>query len=256
MKTVTYLINLDSSNERLNTATEQLNAVNWPFERISAYDGRGKQLSEFADYDDTKARKNLGRSLLNSEIGCYLSHYQCAEKFLTTDADYLIVLEDDLKITPEFKQIMDATLAYLDSHPDLDWYLVNLASKKKKLGHDITTLEGHSLWHAFYFPIRGLGLIWSRQGAAEFVATGKPISMPVDIFFQNWLSANGKGLGIWPAPVRPLGIDSDILGSVTEQNIERKDREKRDASYNVKKQLRMLKNKTSALKHLASAKAK
>ncbi|MUG31810.1 glycosyltransferase family 25 protein [Psychrobacter sanguinis] len=256
MKTVTYLINLDSSKERLNKATEQLNAVDWPFERISAYDGRGKQLSDFEDYDDNAARKQLGRRLLNSEIGCYLSHYKCAEQFLQTDADYLVVLEDDLKITSEFKKIIDATLAYLHEHPELDWYLVNLASKKKKLAHDITMLEGHSLWHAFYFPIRGLGLIWSRQGAAEFVAKGKSIYMPVDIFFQNWLSTNGKGLGVWPAPVRPLGIDSDILGSVTEQNIERKDREKRDASYNFKKQMRMLKNKSTAMKHLASAKAK
>ena len=46
MKVVTYLINLDGSQERLERATQQLNQVNWPFERFSAVDGRGKDLTE------------------------------------------------------------------------------------------------------------------------------------------------------------------------------------------------------------------
>ena len=250
MKTLTYLINLDGSDKRLERSTQQLNHIDWSFERVSAYDGRGKTLSEFKDYDDQQARKNLGRSLLNAEIGCYLSHYQCAQKFLDTDADMLVVLEDDMKMAESFKPVIDQTLAYLHANPNLDWYLVNIAAKKKKLAKDITTLDAHTLWHAYYFPIRGLGLIWSRKGAEEFVKHGKPITMPVDIFFQRWLSQNGKGLGVWPAVISPMGIDSDILGTQATQNIQRKEKEGRDSSYNLKKQKRMIKDKVSAVKNL------
>ena len=98
MKVVTYLINLDGSDQRLASATAQLNQAGWDFSRFSAYDGRGKALSEFENYDDLAAQKILGRSLMNSELGCYLSHYGCAEKFLETDADYLVVLEDDIEV--------------------------------------------------------------------------------------------------------------------------------------------------------------
>lgn len=250
MKTITYLINLDGSEARLASATEQLDQIDWPFERISAFDGRGKSLSSFEDYDDNQTRKNLGRSLLSSEIGCYLSHYNCAQQFLETDADILVVLEDDMKISADFKTIVNQTLDFLYTHQDLDWYLVNIAAKKKKLAKDITTFNEHSLWHAYYFPIRGLGLIWSRQGAQSFVDNGKPIAMPVDIFFQRWLSENGKGLGVWPSLVKPLGIDSDILGTEAAQNIKRKDKEGRDLSYNLKKQRRMMQDKAAALKNL------
>lgn len=254
MKTLTYLINLDGSDARLESATKQLEQINWPFERISAYDGRGKDLTDFVDYDDKQARKNLGRSLLNAEIGCYLSHYQCAQKFLKTDADILVVLEDDLKMSDNFETIVNGVLEYLHNHSELDWYLINIAAKKKKLATDITTINNHSLWHAYYFPIRGLGLIWSRKGAEAFVRKGKPISMPVDIFFQRWLSQNGKGLGVWPALISPLGIDSDILGTQATENIQRKEKEGRDTSYNLKKQKRMLKDKVSAIKHLITTK--
>lgn len=250
MKTLTYLINLDGSDTRLESATQQLEQIDWPFERIPAYDGRGKELSDFVDYDDFQARKNLGRGLLSSEIGCYLSHYNCAEQFLQTDADFLVVLEDDMTLSTSFKTIVNETLAFLYAHPTLDWYLINLAAKKKKLARDIVSFDKHTLWHAYYFPIRGLGLIWSRKGAEAFIAAAKPISMPVDIFFQQWLSDNGKGLGVWPALVQPLGLDSDILGTEASQNIKRKDKENRDLSYNIKKQKRMWQNKTTAVANL------
>lgn len=250
MKVITYLINLEGSSERLERATEQLKQLNWPFERFAAYDGRGKELSHFQQHDDAKTRQFLGRSLLNAELGCYLSHFGCAEKFLKTDADYLVVLEDDMKIADNFKTELEQILNYLDQHSDLDWYLINIAAKKKKFSRDIVTHNGTSLWHAFYFPIRGLGLIWSRKGAEEFVKSGQKITAPVDIFFQNWLSQNGKGLGVWPALVKPAGLDSDILGTVATQGIARKEKENRDASYDFKKQKRMWKDRMYALKHM------
>lgn len=249
MKVETYLINLEGSDERLARATAQLQVVNWPFERFAAYDGRGKALSSFENYDDQLTQQTLGRRLLNSELGCYLSHYGCAEKFLQSDADYLVVLEDDMKITDDFKKSVDDVLAYLDTHQDLDWYLINLAAKKKKLAKDIVKLNEFTLWHAYYFPIRGLGLIWSRKGAEAFVAQGKTMSMPVDIFFQTWLSKNGKGLGVWPAFVKPAGLDSDILGTVATQGISRKEKENRDGSYGFKKQKRMWRDRMYALRH-------
>ncbi|MCO8100048.1 glycosyltransferase family 25 protein [Acinetobacter indicus] len=254
MKVVTYLINLDGSHERLKCATQQLESVNWSFERFSAVDGRGKALTEFVNYDDQGAQQILGRSLMNSELGCYLSHYTCAEKFLNTEADYLVVLEDDMQIDPDFKAKLGDLLEYLDHHKELDWYLINIAAKKKKLSKDITQIEDMSLWHAFYFPIRGLGLIWSRRGAEAFIEAGRTMTMPVDIFFQTWLSKNGKGLGVWPALVRPAGLDSDILGTVASQGISRKEKEKRSFSYGFKKQKRMWRDRYYALKHLVAAK--
>lgn len=254
MKVVTYLINLDGSHERLDRATKQLADVHWPFERFSAVDGRGKDLTEFANYDNQGANDVLGRRLMNSELGCYLSHYGCVEKFLTTDADYLVVLEDDMKINQDFKAKLGAVLEYLDRHKELDWYLINIAAKKKKLAKDITQMGDMDLWHAFYFPIRGLGLVWSRQGAEAFIQAGKIMTMPVDIFFQTWLSKNGKGLGVWPALVRPAGLDSDILGTVAAQGVSRKEKENRELSYGLKKQKRMWRDKWHAVKHLVVSK--
>lgn len=249
MKVLTYLINLDGSHERLESAKKQLDQIAWEFERFPAFDGRGKNLADFERYDDAQARSILGRSLLNSEIGCYLSHYNCVVKFLQTDADFLVVLEDDMQLSPDFKAITSQLLDFLYTQNDLEWYLVNIAAKKKKLAQDISQFHNHTLWHAYYFPVLGLGLVWSRKGAEEFIEKGKTITMPVDVFFQGWLSANGKGLGVWPALVTPTDMESDIWSEAKAQNIERKELENRHWSYSLKKKKRMLKNKSHALKH-------
>ena len=254
MKVVTYLINLDGSHERLECAKQQLNDIDWVFEKFSAFDGRGKALSSFENYDDQQAKKLMGRSLLSSEIGCYLSHYNCALKFLESDADYLIVLEDDMQLSTNFKKTILPLLDYLFSNRHLEWSLVNIAANKKKLARDIIEINNHTLWHAYYFPVLGLGLVWSRKGAEEFIEKGKIITMPVDVFFQRWLSGNGNGLGVSPALVTPTDMDSDIWSEAAAQNIKRRELENRDWSYSIKKKKRILQNKSAAIKNLYSFK--
>lgn len=57
-------------------------------------------------------------------------------------------------------------------------------------------------------------------------------------------------VGVWPAFVKPAGLDSDILGTVATQGISRKDKENRDSSYGFKKQKRMWRDRMYAFKHL------
>lgn len=254
MKVQTYLINLDGSHERLENAKQQLDSIDWSFERFPAFDGRGKPLSSFENYDDQQARQALGRSLLNSEIGCYLSHYHCVLAFLESDADYLIVLEDDMQLSDDFKSVTPQLLDFLYTNKNLEWHVINIAANKKKLAKDITQINNHTLWRAYYFPILGLGLIWSRKGAAEFIEKGKTITMPVDVFFQNWLSQNTKGLGVWPALVTPTDMESDIWSEAKAKNIQRKELENRDWSYSLKKKKRILHNKSIAIKNSYSHK--
>jgi glycosyl transferase family 25 len=66
------------------------------------------------------------------------------------------------------------------------------------------------------------------------------------------LSKNGKGLGVWQPFVKPAGLDSDILGTVATQGIQRKELENRDSSHGLKKQKRMWRDRFYAIRHLLS----
>jgi len=231
MKAITYLINLDGSDERLKNASEILASQNIDFIRFPAVDGRGKALTEFKDYNDKKAKQVMGRSLLSGEIGCYLSHVGCVERFLASDADYLIVLEDDMQLHNNYKNTIDKILNYLDQNKRINWNLINIGPKKKKIFTEVASFNSHTLLHAYYFPIRTIGLIWSRQGAQEFLEQGREIFMPIDNYLQYWLSRNSKGLSIWKPLVRPSGFES-----VIDKN--RSKKKKSSLSLSMKKQIR------------------
>src|SRR6056297_1087658 len=95
------LINLDGSDDRLETASRALRAADIEFTRLSAFDGRALDMSSFAAYDATAARHYMGRELVGGEIGCYMSHLAAAQAFLDTDAEACLVLEDDIAPPPD-----------------------------------------------------------------------------------------------------------------------------------------------------------
>lgn len=81
-----------------------------------------------------------------------------AFKILASDADYLIVLEDDMKLANDFKTTLDKVLEYLDTNKVFNWNLINIGPKKKKICNLIQSFQGHELLHAYYFLFVRLAL--------------------------------------------------------------------------------------------------
>lgn len=247
-----YVVNLDGSDKRFADTQEQLDNAGLAFTRISAVDGRGKALTDFSDYDDAEAKKRMGRSLISSEIGCYLSHIRCLERFLQTTSDYLIVFEDDIELAEDARSTINQVMEYLEDNQHLDWYVINISARKKKLYRPLSTFNNHTLNKAFYFPILCLGMIWSRRGAEEFLKRHLPITMPIDNTLQSWLSKNGKGLSIYPPLAVSRGVESEIDGVAVTQGKKRNSKSDRHVLYTFRKQRRLLQDKTNALKNMVT----
>lgn len=211
MNLVTYLINLDGSNDRLESARQQLNHANMSFIRVPAFDGRNLDSKSIPEYDENKALAHMGRTLKGGELGCYFSHLDCARRFLATEADYAVVLEDDLQITANALDIIKEVLTWLELQQS-DWYLLHLAAERQKIMTPLHEVLGYKLVHAHYFPVRTTGLVWSRQGAQTFVEQHNRIYAPVDNYFRFWLTRNNKGLSLVPPLVVANGAESLIDG--------------------------------------------
>lgn len=84
-----YIINLDRSPERLNKIKPQCEGLNCI--RISAIDG--SQINK-NDYNQILKKKNM----TPNTMACFLSHIKCLNEFMKTQQDYIIVIEDDVKL--------------------------------------------------------------------------------------------------------------------------------------------------------------
>lgn len=244
MELTTLLINLDDSTERLARAQADLDAVGIPFQRVSAYDARQKNPLDIPGYDESKSLGYMGRKLKGGELGCYMSHLECAKLFLASDAQYAVVLEDDMTIAAkDAKQVIQDALEWLEGQ-SFEWYLINIGSQKRKIFTPINSFDGHQLSRAHYFPMTTTGLIWSRAGAEAFVRSYKPIFAPVDNYFRHWLTDNNKGLSIFPPIVVPSGAESEIDGTAAKRKTTG-----RSPLHGLLKQRRLWGDKIKALSH-------
>lgn len=247
MKTDVYLINLDSSVERLKQADTELKKYNITYQRIPAIDGRRLNVNDYKNYDSQRAYQLMGRDLLGAEIGCYLSHLRCIERFLASDADYVIVLEDDLFLKSDLQKISQQVLVWLKSN-NLDWYTINLAANKRKISKSLYQLGNFNLLKAYYFPVLTLGLIWSRQGAERFYQDYQMISAPIDVTLQSWLTKNSKGLSMYPELVLANDVQSDI-DPTQNLNTKTKHIDNPRIGKRIPRQKRMWSNKYIAIKN-------
>ncbi|ABL70841.1 glycosyltransferase family 25 protein [Paracoccus denitrificans] len=242
-----YLINLDGSDERLRSATRQLDEAGIPFERVPAFDGRALRIEEFPDYDPAGAMAYMGRPLRGGEIGCYLSHLDCARRFLDSGAEYGVVFEDDMQLKPGFAKGLRILSDWLDRH-DRDWDLINIGAGQHKIFTPVMGFEvagrHHDLTRAHYFPMTTTGLIWSRQGAETFVSTHRRITAGVDNHFRHWLTRSDRGLAVWPPLVTTTGVESQI-----EDGKGKRSASGRHPLYGLIKQRRQLINKLIAWRH-------
>lgn len=248
MQLPVYLINLDGSEERLRSASRQLDEAGVGFERVPAFDGRALRIEEFPDYDPVGAMAYMGRPLRGGEIGCYLSHLDCARRFLDSGAEYGVVLEDDMQLEPGFAEGLRILADWLDRH-ECDWDLINIGANRHKIFTPLMSFDAggqaHELTRAHYFPMTTTGLIWSRQGAAVFVRGHGRIFAAVDNYFRYWLTRSDRGLAVWPPLVTTTGAESEISAAVGA---------KRSASgrhplYGLIKQRRLMGDKLIAWRH-------
>jgi glycosyl transferase family 25 len=257
MKIEYYLINLDDNKDRLLSSTKQLQKFNISATRIPAFDGRKLNLETYPPYNAPRALKYMGRQLVGGEIGCYMSHIRCAEAFLASDAEFAVILEDDFKIEINLPEIISKALYWLQNKKDVEWHLINIGNEKIKLSTQLHNFksenQSYSLRRAFYFPMTTTGLIWNRKGAKEFLEQPLDLFAPVDNFFRYWLTNSGKGLAFAPQLVSTTGDESTIDGSSV--NKKRKNIN-RAPLYGLVKQRRLIKEKITALKHLALSKLK
>ncbi|WP_299017011.1 glycosyltransferase family 25 protein [uncultured Photobacterium sp.] len=122
-----FVINLESSTERREHISNQMNALGVNYHFFSAVDGRKKPHPLFEMYNDKLSQLYRGKSLSRGQLGCYASHYLLWQKCVEAGKP-IIVIEDDALIYPE------AFMEFIKHAPILDarFECIRLFDNKRK----------------------------------------------------------------------------------------------------------------------------
>lgn len=243
-----FLINLDGSDARLAAASEALAAQEATFTRIAGHDGRAQAPGDVPEYDSNATRSYLGRDLNGGEVGCFLSHRKAVQAFYDSGAAFGLVLEDDMLPRPGAIALTEALVDWQLARGAPDWKVANLGAQRMKImsevGHISISSAEAKILRGHYFPMLGTALLWTRDGAATFLANSLPIDCPFDVFTRRWLTATDMGLTVSPAPFTTTGAISDID---TSHKAKRRSHGERARFYHLRRLRRMAVDRLWAL---------
>ena len=172
----TFVINLDRSVDRLAEMARQCQELGIPFQRFPAVDGAKVPADELERLATPTCRAFCTPSM----IGCALSHMNLWRLVVERGYERVLVIEDDARLVPGFKQGLLQALR--DVPPDFDVLLLGcflLCNKDRKyapLNRAVRPLlklrQDDRTWGSVYVPEKFAGThcyVVSRAGAAKLL---------------------------------------------------------------------------------------
>ncbi len=203
----TWVINLDRAPQRLARISAQLQALNLPFNRLSAVDAKTMSTAQQALLDDATYRQKHGMSPVLGELGCYLSHVAVMQAFVASDAEFALVLEDDVLLHPQ----LPAVLQGLQQHA-ARWDMCKLSAVHSGTPQPVLELApGCQLAVMLSRCTGSSAYVVNRHAAQTYLQHLLPMSLPYDhVFDQGWR----LGLKVRLATPTPCGHDENIASTI------------------------------------------
>ena len=196
----TYLINLDTSEDRLHVMNGRIRSVGLSFQRISGIVGADLLLDELIDIDRVTYEKWHGKALNPGEVGCYLSHITAMKEFLTSDAEFGLILEDDANFPEDFQSLIRSVMENARS-----WDVVKLSSFHSGTPVNVLALEaGYHLAIPLSRLNNSNSILYNRVAAERLVRKLLPMRLPFDHAVErSWL------YGLRFRSINPIPCDAD-----------------------------------------------
>lgn len=203
----TWVINLDRAPDRLARIAARLQALGLPWTRLPAVDARALTPEQRAALDEPAFCRKHGMTPLPGELGCYLSHVQAMQHLLASDAEFALVLEDDVLLHDSLPAVLRGLLA----HPDR-WDVVKLSAVHR--GTPVPYLEvapGQQLAVMLSRCTGSSAYLMNRRAAQAYAQGLLPMSLPYDhVFDQGWRF----GLKFRLVTPTPCGHDETVASTI------------------------------------------
>jgi len=203
----TWVINLDRAPERLARIRAQLERLGLAWTRLAAVDARALTPVQRAALDEPTYRRRHGKTPVPGELGCYLSHLEVMRHFLAGEAEFALVLEDDVLLHDALPAVLAGLVAQRRR-----WDVAKLSAVHS--GTPLPYLEvapGHRLAVMLTRCTGSSAYLLNRRAAERYAAGLLPMRLPYDhVFDQGWRF----GLKFRLVTPTPCGHDEAIASTI------------------------------------------
>lgn len=202
----TWVINLDRAPERLARISAQLQRLQLPFTRLSAVDARAMSPEQRRLLDEAAYCRKHGMTPVLGELGCYLSHVEVMRRFLASDAQFALVLEDDVLLRNSLPAVLQGLMAHAGRWDAVKLSAVHRGTPVRVLevapGHHLAVMLSRVTGSSAYLMNRKAAAAWLKEPGGLL-----PMTLPYDhVFDQGWRF----GLKFRLVTPTPCGHDDQI----------------------------------------------
>ena len=110
-----YCINIEESKDRWDTIRKNAKKEGLKINRFNAVNGKIHDLNDLEEIHKIKINKKLKKGT----VGCALSHILALRRIKSENNDHVLIIEDDIKITPRLNQKINSYLKEIDFDFDI-----------------------------------------------------------------------------------------------------------------------------------------
>lgn len=197
-----FYINLDKDTHRHANMQNYLAKAGIQAERIAAVWWNDlPDAKQQALYSAALNQTQYYQALVPGEKGCYASHITAWRKLLESNAEFAIVLEDDVRLAPDFLAVVQAACQQHKAGGQ-GWDMLKLMGREvEKVAASTALSPGHALIQYRKIPSYTAGYIVHRQGAQKLLASRQPFGRPIDIDLRFFWENDLRIWGVQPAVV-------------------------------------------------------
>ena len=206
-----YVINLARSKTRLNYVMPKVKALGIHTQRIEAVDGQKLNMQTIAKVLAPDYSSYMGKYPDTGSIGCALSHIKTWQACLASDAEFALILEDDIGFDP--KTLTTIITALIHKKDQWDIAGLQLAHRGWPVTKAQLTNQHRMVIYLSKVTNSGAYLL-NRKAAARLLKNALPIHMALDhYFFLSW-KHDINLVGVEPRVVQQSHGSSEINDGV------------------------------------------
>ena len=216
----TFVISLKEETERRKAIAAHLKERSFECTFFDAIDGRKMDVHTHPAYNSKKRRASHGLDLLPGELGCLLSHQAIYQKIIDDNLDYAFVLEDDARLAPETKPVLEKFL-----EKDIDFDLLRLLGSPKiaktKRRNICNIDKSHKLVRILRLHGGAHAQIISKSGAQKLLKALENFAYPIDMILGRCWENGLQSYALMPGlATQDKAFDSAIGGERFEKRFE------------------------------------
>ncbi|UOQ73413.1 glycosyltransferase family 25 protein [Hymenobacter cellulosilyticus] len=208
-----FVINLARSPKRRKFIEASLQKLGLAFEFFVAVDANELDDAYIASIGDPARADFLARYMKKGAYGCLLSHQALFQKIVDENLPYATIMEDDVQVAPDFKQLLDKLVPHLNPNEIVLLNSRNDFGETAYSTHAVVPVLGYQL----AYPIlpwvlqSGAAYVITQQAAQNLLSIISPVRYPLDSWGHYYDEKLLHSIRcVVPYPVTASKFESDI----------------------------------------------